>query len=140
MLIRIKQIRLLADGKGHGSDVLLGKGKDQRTLEFRPLDPKKPEQDHVCDVSSPEDLATLLAIPSGFEVHPSALAAPRKAAAKASTASAAASSSASSGEGQAGKGVDELSREELLAAVAKKTGKKPSPATSTKKLKALLAK
>jgi hypothetical protein len=45
---------------------------------------------------------------------------------------------AGEGEGDAGKGADELSREELLAAVEKKTGKKPNPATSTKKLKELL--
>ena len=73
MLIRTKQIRSNHPVDGHGTDVELGKGKDRVTLRFRPLDKSKPHLDHVCEVENPEHVAQLLAIPSGFEIHPSQL-------------------------------------------------------------------
>jgi hypothetical protein len=168
MLLRIKQTRKLENGDP-GTDIILGKGKSRVTLPFRPFDEKKPDRDHVCDVAD-EHVGTLLAIKEGFEIHPSvANTAAAKAAASQAAATAASSAEgqpasaadlsddeleaelerrraaketsveAQDGEG-AGKGDVELSRAELLAAVEKKTGKKPNPATSTKKLKELLAK
>ena len=73
MLIRTKQVRNNHPTAGHGTDIELGKGKNKTVLEFRPLNPQRPETDHVCDVEDPEHIAQLLAIPEGFEVHPSEL-------------------------------------------------------------------
>lgn len=168
MLIRIKQIRRLADGKAYGTDVPLGTGKKQRTLEFRPLDPQRPEHDHVCNVTDKDDIATLLAIPSGFEIHESQVGTTEaKLAQAASTApdlsrvsdaeleaelerrglSRARSSADTKPELPADKDAGDpppappadMTRAELVAAVAKKTGKKPNPSTSVKKLKEMLA-
>lgn len=65
MLIRIKQIR------PGGTEITLGKGKDVRTYHFKAADPEKPAEDHVCDITNADDMATLLAIKEGYEIHPS---------------------------------------------------------------------
>lgn len=114
MLIRIKQVRKLADGEDHGTDIPLGKGKDQVVLQFRPIDPKRPDRDHVCDVQDAEHIATLLAIKEGFEVHPTEL---KTAAGKAAADRAAAA-------GSEGKSVDDLSEDELEAALERKRAAK----------------
>jgi hypothetical protein len=74
MLVRIKQARTLADGKP-GSDIdLTEKGATEKVvLKFRPLDSKNPDVDHVCEVNDTQVLGRLLAIPEGFEIHPSAV-------------------------------------------------------------------
>lgn len=170
MLIRIKQIRMLADGDGFGTDIPLGKGADAVVLQFRPRNPERPDREHVCDVKDSDHVAQLLAIKEGFEVHPEAL---KTAEGKAAAAAAARVKPA----GQDGAGVDalsddeleaelkrrraakdgsnvepddvndktvippeidKLSRADLIAAVTKKQGKAPNPATSTKRLKEML--
>lgn len=75
MLLRIKQTRMrIVNGeKRYGTDVEMGhrsKGT-YRVHHFRPLDPRRPEEDHVCNVENAEDIGMLLAIKEGYEVHPS---------------------------------------------------------------------
>jgi hypothetical protein len=134
MLIGIKQIRKLPDGKP-GTDVVLGKGSERRILQFRPLDAAQPDKDHACDVTNPDDVAQLLSIKEGFHVHKSEL---KSRAAPRAPESSSTDTPAGSGTG-AGKGVAELSRKELVEAVTKKLGKKPNPATSTAKLREILS-
>ena len=146
MLIRCKSIRKLPPTAGNsevfGSNIdLTPKGETtKKVLQFRPLDPKSPDADHVCDVNDADDIATLLAIREGFEVHPSALG---KTVAKAALESGTATPPAQVGAGDAKAppppAEDTRTQKELLGAVAAKTGKKPSPATSRKKLLELLA-
>lgn len=145
MLIRIKQIRNLADGKP-GTDVVLGKGANQRTLSFRPLDPKQPDRDHVCDVTDPQDIARLLAIPEGYEVHESELASRVREPAPAKAEETGDAAGAERAEQKSGNGkalawymAPDVDKEKLLAAVAEKTGRKPHPSTSIKKLQEMLA-
>lgn len=81
MLIRSKLFR------PGGTRVELGKGKDARRYHFKPLDPKaailadEPDVDHVCDITDSKDVATLLAIPEGYEILESELKKPAAAAA-----------------------------------------------------------
>lgn len=82
MLIRSKLFR------PGGTRVELGKGKDVRRYHFKPLSPTGPEDkfdspeiDHVTDVTDPKDVATLLAIPEGYEILESELKKPAAAAA-----------------------------------------------------------
>ena len=137
MLIRCKLIR------AGGSQITLGKGKDERLYHFKPFDPKKPGEDHVCDVADQKDIATFLAISEGYEIHPAEIASrvvPTKGSAptpaKTTTATEPGAPAQKGGEASAPKA---LSKEELIAAVTKKTGKKPHLSTSVKKLEALLA-
>ena len=134
MLIRTKQIRSNHPEDGHGSDIILGKGKNAVTLRFRPLNPERPTQDHCCEVEDPQHIAALLAIPSGFELHPSEVKKGKKAPAPSGEKEE--GDEGSEGDGDASP--DDMSRAELLAAVEKKTGKKPNPATATAKLRELL--
>lgn len=161
MLIRIKQVRKLPDGKSFGTNVdLTKKGGPRNVHEFRPLNPAKPDEDHVCDVSDPDDVAQLLAIKEGYEIHPTVL---KPGAAKKVEITTTASAAAASGIQTAGDKTETgdqktgevanaskthtgdtnapgpLTKDELIAAVAKKTGKKPHPSTSVKKLQEMLA-
>lgn len=122
MLIRCKQLR---DG---GSTITLGKGKDSRDYQFAPL--KNAPDDHVADVTRQDDIATLLAIPEGFEIHAGELKS-GKATAPAPVVPTAAASSAS---------VDytTLEKVELLNLVEQRTGARPHPSTGVKKLVATL--
>lgn len=86
MLIQILQRRKLADGKTPGTDVDLSKrGGPKKILKFRPLDTTlqaDPEQqEHVCKVDDPNDIAQLLAIRESFRVHASDTEGTRQAAA-----------------------------------------------------------
>lgn len=77
MLIRCKLFR------PGGSRVELGKGQDKRMYHFKPQNTaglkgpdleavlNDPELEHVCDVTDKKDIATLLAVPEGYEVHDS---------------------------------------------------------------------
>jgi hypothetical protein len=146
MLIRIKQNRsvknpLTGDIK-YGTDVELGhkSKKNYRVYKFRPANPARPEEDHVCDINDSDDIQTLLAIKEGYEIHPSALKgttsapkapppAPEKpAAAPASPASEAVRQAATTGNYQS------LKKPDLMQLVAKRTGKKPHATTSVAKL------
>lgn len=143
MLIRCKQSRRRATPSGaprFGSTIdLTPKGsKEKRLYRFKPLDSTKPDENHVCDVTDQQDIAKLLAIPEGYEIHASEL--ERRATPKAAPAARALEPWP---EQQAAPGADadkdKRTHKELLAAVAKKTDRKPSPATSRKKLLELLA-
>lgn len=123
MLIRSKLIRAA------GTLVTLGKGKDAREYHFKPADPKKPNEDHVCDVGNQDDIATFLAIKEGYEVHPSELVSRAKPKAQVADEGDAPDPAASA---------SAPTKAQLLEAVAKKTGKKPHPSTSVAKLQALL--
>ncbi len=125
MLIRLKQIR------AGGTLVTMGKGKEAREYHFKPVDPtKKPNEDHVCDVAHQDDIATFLAIKEGYEVHQSEIAS------RATPASKPAVLPGAEPEGNDGDPASD--KAELIAAVAKKTGKKPHPSTSVAKLQAML--
>jgi hypothetical protein len=142
MLIGIKQIRKLPDGKP-GTDVVLGKGSERRILQFRPLDAAQPDKDHACDVTNPDDVAQLLSIKEGFHVHASELKSRAKAPKPTTFVDQPAAGRDAKGAAldaaAEGKGVAELSRKELVEAVTKKLGKKPNPATSTAKLREILS-
>lgn len=138
MLIRSKLIRT------GGSEITLGKGKDDRRLyHFKPRDPRKPDEDHVCDVNDQKDIATFLAIEEGYEIHPSEVAsrvkededAPSPKPKKPTTLR---ESTAAGQDGDASKAKPALTRAQLFDAVAKKTGKRPHATTSTAKLQAIL--
>lgn len=145
MLIRCKQSRKHAAPGGafhYGSTIDLTPigSKEKKVYLFKPLDASRPDENHVCDVTDQADIAKLLAIPEGFEIHSSELA--RRAAPKAAKRPAPAPKPEKNDEGPADGGNGEaaaMSRGELLKAVAEKTGKRPSPATSKKKLLELLA-
>lgn len=136
MLLRIKQVRRLPDGKpGTDVDLTHTDAKAKAIVEFRPLDPKNPDVDHVAEVTDQQQIAKLLAIPDGFEIHKRTAAAAGVAeAGKSAEAPGAATSDAASA------GIKpKMSKAELIEAVTKKTGKKPHPSTSTKKLQEVLA-
>lgn len=131
MLIRSKLIR------AGGTEVVLGKGKDARHYHFKPTDPSKPGEDHACDVSNQDDIATLLAIKEGYEVHPSEVKSRvPPAAPKAVPPTEPAPPQATPPQPAAKPG---RTKAELIAAVIDKTGKKPHPSTSTAKLESILA-
>jgi len=136
MLLRIKQVRQLPSGKGFGTDIVLGRGPEQRTYQFRPQDPKKPESDHACNVADAKDVAHLLSIPEGFEIHASEHGKRKVAAAEGAGTGTTPETPPPVPPAKAGA---EMTRKQMLAAVKKKTGKNPNPATSTKKLMDLLA-
>lgn len=133
MLIRSKLIR------PDGTHVVLGKGADARKYHFKPLDPKKPDVDHACEVESQEDIATFLAIKEGYEIHPTEIKAKKPAApAPAPAASApAGGDNTDPGAGAPAKTAtdyDKLSKPDLIALVTERVGKKPHPSTSTAKM------
>lgn len=150
MLIRIRQERrrpLQSGGFRYGTTIdLTPRGSpEKRIYRFVPLDPKNPERDHVCDVTDRADIAKLLADPGQFEIHESVETTRTRAAPAATDTEGNIKQPppqppvpAASGNGTA-QDYSKMSRDELLDVVAKKTGKKPSPATAKKKLLQLLA-
>lgn len=135
MLIRCKQIR------PNGTEVVFGKtAEERRVYKFKPRDPNRPGQDHVCDVTDQRDLASLLAIPEGFEIHPSAAGArlPEPASTAPSEPPGPAKTTAPKASKTAGQAAA-VDKAALLKAVEEKTGKRPNPATSVAKLQAMLA-
>jgi hypothetical protein len=140
MLIRIKQTRKRAAPGGgfrYGTTISLPQPDGgTRNYQFSPLDAKRPEVDHVCDVTDKADVAKLLANPAGFEIHDSVM--PARAPEKPAASTEGALPPAAGGNGAASS-YDAMSTAELRAAVAEKTGKKPHASTSKKKLLELLA-
>ena len=155
MLLRIKQVR------AGGTRVELGKGKGKRVYHFKPMHPQKPDEEHVCDINEQEDIATLLAIKEGYEIHASELKGARVKPAAATdpksnpeadpapadkplagdAADAADAADADKGKATGGSPAPDytkMDKPELLKRVEKKTGKKPHPSTGTAKLIAAL--
>lgn len=104
----------------------------ERKYEFR-LDK---DGDHVCDVKDHKDIATLLAISEGYEVHPSAIDAAEKAGLMDADKDAKARAAAEKKEQEdrtrvALKGaVDDLDHDELIEAYTKDFGKAPKKGMS----------
>jgi hypothetical protein len=142
MLIRCKLFR------PGGTRVELGKGKGKRLYHFKPQEAaglkgpelaaamENPDLEHVVDVADKEDIATLLAIPEGYEIHDSVVETP---AAKTATKKAAAQSASK----KAGKKAPEpgnyssLKKPDLIKRIVghpKFTGKAPHGTTPTAKL------
>lgn len=134
MLIRIKQSR------ANGTHVELGKGADKRVYHFKPKNPQKPDEEHVCEVNNKDDIATLLAIKEGYEIHDSELKGTRV---TPTTKTEPTGNAADADKGKAAGGspapdYTKMDKSELLKLVEKKTGKKPHPSTVTAKLIATL--
>jgi len=140
MLIRCKIFRT------GGTTVELGKGKGRRIYKFIPREAaglkgpellgalSDPDLEHVCDVSEKEDIATLLAIPEGYEVHDSVVAQPTAKARPAATKNGSKSASKPGG-------YSNLKKPDLIKRIAghpKFTGKAPHGTTPTDKLVAQL--
>src|SRR5687768_16081847 len=73
-IVKLVRSRLLKDGDGKvtaGCDVPFGPAhKPDIVYRFRPVDPKEPGGDQVCEVTDEDHIATFLSIPDGFEVLP----------------------------------------------------------------------
>ena len=130
MLIRSKLFR------PGGTRVALGKGRDARHYHFKPvLGSQKdddPQHEHVCDVTNADDVATLVAIKEGYEIHPSEISGEAKG--KASAPAAAATTEAASSPPAPQKPYASLNKPELLKRVAERTGKQPHGSTARSKL------
>lgn len=152
-----------------GSKIAFGKGRDAVTYHFKPVDSKADHNDiripHVAEVNDKEHIGKLLGITEAYEVYdgtaPQAAAEPAAAstgkkdraeleaklraeieakvrAEYEAKAAAGAGSTSSAGDPKAAD-IETMSRKALIAAVQKKTGKKPHPSTSDKKLREVLA-
>ncbi|MEW5709829.1 MAG: hypothetical protein AB1830_13140 [Pseudomonadota bacterium] len=114
MLIRCK---LLREG---GTKVQIA----DREYHFQPIQGGDPNE-HVCEVTHEGDLARLLEIKEGYEIHPSELR-------KAKPPQAPKSAPAPQPDGKKGYGA--MSREELFAEYERRGVKRPHHATKTEKL------
>jgi len=140
MLIRIKQVRvrpLPQGGFRYGSTIdLTPRGSSEKRIYlFRPLDPKNPEADHVCDVTDRGDIALMLSQPNQFEIHESV---PTRSARGPDAQADTGGEQKPPAGGNGSVDYSAMSKDELLSAVHQKTGKRPHPSTSTKKLLAQL--
>ena len=127
MLIRSKIIR------AKGTRVQFGKGRDQVEYHFKPQDPKRPLDDHVCDITDKEHIARLLSITEGYEVHDSEVASRVKTAPpppKPEKPAVAAQGNPSA--------YGAMDKDALIKAVTERTGKAPHPTTKREKLVARL--
>jgi len=118
-----------------GTRVALGKGKDARHYHFKPLLGHKdddPQHDHVCDITNVDDVATLVAIKEGYEIHPSEIVGKSKA--KAPAQAAEETTTAASSPPAPKKPYSSLNKPELLKLVGERTGKQPHGSTARSKL------
>lgn len=129
-----------------GTSVDLGKtAEDKRSYHFKPRDPAKPAEDHVCEVTNPQDVKTFLAIPEAYEVHCSELArgnAPTAPAAQPvahKVPAAPATPAGASKPADTTEDLTQLDKSELQARVQAKTGKQPHHSTSSTKLIEILS-
>jgi hypothetical protein len=129
MLIRSKLYR------PGGTRVALGKGKDARHYHFKALLGHKdddPQHEHVCDITNADDVATLVAIKEGYEIHPSEISSKVKA--KAPAPAKVTTSATESSPPAPKKPYASLNKPELLKLVGERTGKQPHGSTARSKL------
>lgn len=129
-----------------GTRIHFGTGKERVEYHFKPRDKNAkdddPRVDHVADVNNKEHIGRLLGIAEGYEVDDSEVTAPSAKPASERIAAVAAETLAASEPvppAGASSDISKMDRKQLLAAVEKKLGKRPNPATSTAKLKSILA-
>lgn len=130
MLIRTKLFR------PGGTRVALGKGKDARNYHFKPMlgsqKDDDPQHEHVCDITNVDDVATLVAIKEGYEIHPSEISGKEKG--KAPAPAAAETTAAATTPPPPKKPYSSLNKPELLKLVAERTGKQPHGSAARSKL------